>query len=424
MCSFQNIARNRYQKALQCMPGGVSSPVRAFRELDVTPLMVASAQGDQLFDIDGCSYIDYCQGWGSLILGHAHPLVEEAILRHVKKGTLFGFCNEGESLLAEKILSALPWMEKVRFLLSGTEAAMTAIRLARGVTGRTKIIYFSGHYHGHFDSALSHFRPTGIPAGVTTDAWVLPFNDISALHSLCKDEKYAREIAAVIMEPIATNMGVVPASHEFLRCVREETRRIGALLIFDEVVTGFRVGWGGAQGFYQIEPDLTCLAKIIGGGLPAAALAGKAVWMDQLAPLGPIYHAGTFAGHPLSMQSGFATLSCAEAVGFYERLMRSTDRLTVPVREALLQYGVRAVVQQVGSMFTIFWGVSSVKNCADVHNLDEDCFRRFFRFLWKHGILIPPSSKEAWFVSSAHSEAHLDFTKEVILKFVKQESGA
>lgn len=380
--------------------------------------MVSSAEGDLLLNLDGVSYIDYCMGWGALILGHAPQAVNQAIVRQLAAGSLFGFCSEGEGLLAQKLLQALPYAEKVRFLLSGTEATMTAIRLARGVTGRSKIVRFAGHYHGHSDATLAHSGSRGIPEGVASDLIILPWNDFGALSALFDSERRSQEIAALIMEPIAANMGVIPPVQGFLAALREASYRAGALLIFDEVVTGFRVGFSGAQGLYQVEPDLTCLAKILGGGLPMAALAGKAKFLDQLAPLGPIYHAGTFAGHPLAMQAGLATLTLLQEAGFYERLQEKTDRLVIPIQEALQRRGIPATLQRSGSMFTIFFGLSAVQNGVDMAALNEKRFGQFFRFLWNHGILIPPSSKEAWFVSSAHTDEHLDRTRDLVLEFL------
>jgi glutamate-1-semialdehyde 2,1-aminomutase len=391
----------------------------------MSPLIALRGAGDRIFDADGHSYIDYCGSWGQAILGHAHAAVVEAAVGQMRNGSSFGIATEIEEKLAHKIISHLPSIEKIRFVSSGTEATMTAIRLARGVTSRSKIVKFSGCYHGHSDSLLikagsgvadlnSQATSLGIPPGLIADTICLPFNDLESVRKLFAEEKDT--IACVIIEPIAGNMGVVPATCEFLQLLREETSLAGALLIFDEVITGFRVGLTGAQGLYGIRPDLTCLGKVIGGGFPVAAFGGPALFMDQLAPLGGVYQAGTLSGNPVAMHAGFETLRQLEEPGFYDRLLAKTNRLLDPVRKAILQSELSISLNQVGSMFTLFFGPQKVENVDDLKEADSARFTRFFRALFEKGIYLPPLQQEASFVSAAHTEQDLDFTAECMVR--------
>jgi glutamate-1-semialdehyde 2,1-aminomutase len=420
-------------RALRVIPGGVNSPVRAFGGLGLSPLVVERGAGDLIWDVDEREYIDYCGSWGALILGHAHPGVVKAASAQVAMGSSFGIATRVEMELAEKIVGLIPSIEKIRFVSSGTEATMTAMRIARGVTGRPKIVKFSGHYHGHSDALLVQAgsgvaylnggaTSKGVNPGTIADTICLPFNDVDALRALFRSP-LGKEVAALILEPVSGNMGVVLPQRSFLEIVREETARAGALLIFDEVITGFRVGLRGAQSLYGIDPDLTCLGKIIGGGFPAAAVGGKAKFMDALAPLGEVYQAGTLSGNPVAMQAGLAALHELTLPGFYEALEEKTAFLCRPIEKALAKAHKPACLQRVGSMLTLFWGVKKVDSRDDLRLLDQERFARFFRYLFNHGIYIPPASQEAWFISSAHTPEHLAKTSELICNFIQSEEG-
>jgi glutamate-1-semialdehyde 2,1-aminomutase len=390
-------------------------------------MIVKWGNGAVICDADGKERIDYCGSWGASILGHAHPRIVAAAQEQIAQGSSFGITHENELLLAEKIVSLVPSMEKIRFVSSGTEATMTALRIARGATQRSKIVKFMGHYHGHHDSLLvqagsgvaklnASATSLGVTAGVIADTICLPFNDLAAIRALFQTP-LAQQIAAVIVEPVAGNMGVVLPEPGFLEALRAETARAGALLIVDEVITGFRVGLKGACHLFDIDPDLICLGKIIGGGFPAAAVGGKANWMDLLAPLGGVYQAGTLSGNPVAMRAGFETLCLLEQPGFYERLEQKTERLLTPIQEEI--QGKKACLQRCGSMFTLFLGPMHVKSKADLVHLDEELFARFFGYLFERGIYIPPSSQEAWFISSTHTDQQLDETADVICQFLK-----
>ncbi len=418
-----------YEKACRVIPGGVNSPVRSFRHLRMPPLIAESAAGDQLTDADGNCYIDYCCSWGALILGHAHPQVVKGASDQMKKGSSFGLATEIEERVATKITQLIPSIEKLRFVNSGTEATMTAMRLARGYTERPKIVKFTGHYHGHSDSLLiqagsgvASLNPIATSKGVNlstiADTICFPFNDFQAVRSFFRTSPLADRVAGVILEPIAGNMGVVLPEKGFLEMLREETARIGALLIFDEVITGFRVGLQGAQGLYGINPDLTCLGKVIGGGFPVAAVGGKAPILDCLAPLGQVYQAGTLSGNPVAMRAGWETLCIIEEKGFYEALRKKMERITIPIQEALKQKKGNTCLQQVGSMFNLFFGLKKVRCKEDLKALDEETFIHFFQYLFERGIYISPSSHEAWFMSSIHLDAHIDFTVKSIVDFI------
>ena len=382
-----------YTASLERMPGGVNSPVRAFKGLDMTPMIVERGKGDTIWDVDGNAYIDYCLSWGPLILGHAPDAVVRRACEQMERGSSFGIATPYEFLLAEKIHTHLPTLEKLRFVSSGSEATMSAIRLARGYTGRNILVKFSGHYHGHSDclliqagSGVTHLPKAtskGIPDSVIQHTVCLPFNDIETCRSYIRSHP---DIAAVILEPVAGNMGVVPAEQEFIDMLRQETAACGALLIFDEVITGFRVGLNGAQGLYGIEPDLTCLGKVVGGGYPVAAFGGKKEIMDLIAPLGAVYQGGTLSGNPVAMCAGLETLSQVEQEGFYEALEKKTRLLTDPIEHYIEQNNLNAVLTRVGSMFTLFFGVSQVSGKEDLAHLDEARFKAFFHYLFERGI--------------------------------------
>lgn len=419
-----------YLKACSVIPAGVNSPARAFKGLGISPMIVESGSGDTIRDADGNEYIDYCGSWGSLILGHAQPEIVRAASMQMAKGSSFGISTEVEQQIASKIAALVPSVEKIRFVNSGTEATMTAMRLARGYTERPKIIKFTGHYHGHSDSLLvqagsgvTSINPLatskGVNASTIADTLCFPFNAIQELRSFFRTSPLAGQIAAVILEPITGNMGVVLPEKGFLEMLQEETARIGALLIFDEVITGFRIGLTGAQGLYGIDPDLSCFGKVIGGGFPVAAIGGKAKILDHLAPLGQVYQAGTLSGNPVAMRAGLETLRLIEAKGFYEKLLEKTERLTRPIQEALTKKKANACLQQAGSMFNLFFGVKLVRCKEDLKMLDQELFALFFRTLFEQGIYISPSAYEAWFMSSVHTDDHIDYTAKCICEFIK-----
>lgn len=414
-----------YQDSCALMPGGVNSPVRAFKGMEMTPLIVKEGRGDTIWDVDGHAYIDFCQSWGSLILGHAPQHVVAKAVEQLSKGTSFGIATPYEKDLAEIIKRHLPSMEKLRFVSSGTEATMTAIRLARGYTGKSVIVKFNGHYHGHSDSLLikagsgvSHLPEAsskGVPEELVKLTVSLPFNDIET----CRNFLLSRDdIAAVLLEPVAGNIGVVPAKQEFLSMLREETAKKGIVLIFDEVITGFRVGLNGAQGHYGIVPDLTCLGKVIGGGFPAAAFGGKTEIMDHIAPLGAVYHGGTLSGNPLAMCAGYETLKTVEKPGFYSFLEEKLRDFLSPIRNRIEQKDLQIAVQSVGSMFTFFFGVKKVESKEDLANMDEEKFKQFFRYLFNRGVYLSPSAYEAHFISSAHTDENLQKTQDLILEYL------
>lgn len=417
--------QSAYEQLCRVIPGGVSSAGRAFTAVGMTPLIAERGEADLLIDVNGNAYCDYCLSWGALAHGHAHPLILDAVYAQLAKGSSYGMSCRVEGQLAEAICLRMPHIEQVRFVSSGTEATMSAVRLARGVTGRAKIVTFAGNYHGHSDLFLVKAgsgvlnlpaaSSAGVTEGVIQDTCSLTFNDSNAAREYLRREK----VAAVIVEPIAANMGVVPASQEFLKTLREETQKQGALLIFDEVVTGFRVAGGGASALYGILPDLTCLGKIIGGGFPAAAFGGRKELMQRLSPVGDIYQAGTLSGNPIAMCAGRATL---ELLGpkAYESLQQKADRITKPVQEWIARTGAPIALQQVGSMFTLFFGVHEVRDLEDVKKIDKTRFKQLFAHMLASGVLIPPSPHEAWFVSTVHTDAHLKRTADVLLHFLEQ----
>lgn len=423
------ISKKIYESLCEVIPGGVNSPVRACSGLGMVPLVADYGKGDLLVDCDGRAYIDFCGSWGALIHGHAHPDILQAVQKRMQKGTTFGVTTPIEEEIARKVTELVPSIEKVRFVSSGTEATMSAVRLARGATKRDWIIKFIGHYHGHADfflvqagSGVAELSSTssslGIPHELIQHTICLPFNDIPTAKRVLTDSRYNNNIAAVILEPIAGNMGVVPASSDFIQMLREETEKIGALLIFDEVITGFRVGLSGAQGLYQVKPDLTCLGKIIGGGFPAAAFGGRKDLMDHLAPLGQVYQAGTLSGNPVAMEAGLQALKMLERPGFYADLQEKADAVTQPVKSFISEKKLNACLQQTGSMFTLFFGRRHVDNMADALSGDKKQYAHFFKYMFDQGFYIPPFQYEACFVSSAHTAPHLEKTRDAILAFL------
>jgi len=398
----------------EVIPGGVNSPVRSWRAVGGDPLVIASGSGSRITDEDGHEYVDLVGSWGPLILGHAHPAVIAAISEQAHSGTTFGAPTTLELELARLIVEAVPSVEQVRLVSSGTEATMSALRVARGSTGRERILKFEGCYHGHADAllvkagsgALTFGVPDspGVPASTAELTLVAQYNDVEGVRSLMRSR--GRDIAAVIVEPVAGNMGVVPPAPGFLEMLREETERSGSVLIFDEVITGFRLGLAGAQGRYGIRPDLSCLGKVLGGGMPLAAFGGSRALMQQLAPVGPVYQAGTLSGNPVSVAAGLAALrTLRDTPSAYERLERLASTAETGVRSALAETGVTGCVNRVGSMMTVFFGIASAGNFAEVSRADTNRFARFFRGMLEAGFYLPPSQFEAMFWSLAHDDA-------------------
>jgi len=410
-----------FEEAQQWLVGGVNSPVRAFQAVGGTPLFISRGQGSRIYTAEGHELVDYVGSWGPLILGHAHPQVVAALKVAVEEGTSYGAPTEREIELARLIHQAMPAVEKVRFVNSGTEATMSALRLARAYTGRAKIVKFAGGYHGHADfllvqagsgvTTLGLPGSAGVPPSVVQDTLVAPYNDLEAVSSLF--ETFPDQIAAVIVEPVAGNMGVVPPVPGFLEGLRRLTQEHGALLIFDEVITGFRVAYGGAQALYGIQPDLTCLGKVIGGGLPVGAYGGRREVMDHLAPLGPVYQAGTLSGNPLAMAAGIATLKMLAQPGTYEQLEERAGRLAQGLEEAARQAGVPLQINRVGSMLTPFFTDRPVRDYTSAKAADAGRYARFFWGLVNRGVYPPPSAFESWFVSLAHTAVDVTYTIEV-----------
>ena len=413
-----------FAKAQRVIPGGVNSPVRAFRGVGGTPFFVAKAEGCRITDVDGRTYIDFLGSWGPLILGHAAPALVEAVGEALRRGTSYGAPTPGEVELAEIISRAVPTMEMVRLVSSGTEAAMSVIRLARGATGRDAIIKFEGCYHGHADSLLVKAGSggatfgvpdsLGVPAALAQLTITVPFNDLAAVEAVMAAR--GREVAAIIVEPVAGNMGVVPPAAGFLQGLRALCDAHGALLIFDEVITGFRVAYGGAQALYGVRPDLTCLGKIIGGGLPVGAYGGMRAIMERVAPLGGVYQAGTLSGNPLAVAAGIATLRTLEKPGVYSRLEESGASLELGLAGGAKSAGVPLTVNRVGSMLTAFFSDSPVTDYASAKRSDTARYGRFFHAMLDGGVFLAASQFEAAFVSLAHSPADLDEASAVARK--------
>lgn len=421
-------SKQYYEEICEVTPGGANSPVRAFKGLAIPPMVVDKGQGDLIYDIDGNVFIDYCCSWGPLIHGHCNKDILTAASNQMQKGTTFGITCALEEKLASLIIKNVPSIKKIRFVSSGTEATMSAARLARGFTGRDLLVKFTGHYHGHADFFLvqagsgvlgmnATSSSAGIPNDIVKHTACLTFNDIDGCRNFLLSPENRNRVAGVILEPIAGNMGCVPADPEFLKMLRRTTREIGALLIFDEVITGFRVDLGGAQKLYGIEPDLTCFGKIIGGGFPAAAFGGREEIMNCLAPLGSVYQAGTLSGNPVAMAAGHKAIQLLERDGVYEELQTKADLITLPVKEAMLKRNMNACIQGVGSMFTLFFGTKEVKNMEDAKKCDLEAFARLFRYLFERGVYIPPAQHEVWCVSLAHKEHHLLKTRDLILSY-------
>ncbi|PRR71186.1 Glutamate-1-semialdehyde 2,1-aminomutase [Moorella humiferrea] len=410
-----------YAEAVELMPGGVNSPVRAFKAVGLTPPFIQRGEGAYLYDIDGNRYIDYVASWGPLILGHRHPKVMAALENTLHNiGTSFGAPTELENELAREIIAAVPSIEMVRLVNSGTEATMSAIRLARGYTGREKVVKFAGCYHGHADyfliqagsGALTFGVPDspGVPAATAANTIVVPYNNLDAVEAVFKQA--GEEIAAVIVEPVAGNMGCVPPQPGFLEGLRAITKHYGSLLIFDEVMTGFRVAYGGAQSRFGVRPDLTCLGKIIGGGLPVGAYGGRREIMARVAPVGPVYQAGTLSGNPLAVSAGLATLKVLKEPGVYERLESLSARLEKGLKEAAGEAGVPVTFNRVGAMFTAFFTPGPVTDYTTATASDTKTFAAYFQAMLRRGIYLAPSQFEAAFMSLAHTEADIDRTIE------------
>jgi glutamate-1-semialdehyde 2,1-aminomutase len=409
-----------FDRALRHLPGGVNSPVRAFRAVGGEPFFTARAEGACLWDVEGKRYIDYVGSWGPMIVGHNHPHVRAAVERAVRDGLSYGTPCPAEVTMAETIARLVPSVEMLRMVNSGTEATMAAIRVARGVTGRDKIVKFEGCYHGHGDAflvkagsgALTFGVPTspGVPKALADLTLTLPYNDLAAARELFAS--VGADIAGVIVEPVAGNMNCIPPRAGFLEGLRELCTRHGALLIFDEVMTGFRVALGGAQARYGVTPDLTTFGKIIGGGMPVGAYGGRREFMQQVAPAGPIYQAGTLSGNPVAMAAGLAMLELVQAPGFYAGLERTTERLTDGLVEAAREAGVPFRVNRVGSMFGLFFTSEKVETYTDATNCDVAAFRRFFHAMLARGVYLAPSAFEAGFVSAAHGTDEIAATVE------------
>ncbi len=409
-----------FAEACKYLPGGVNSPVRAFGGVDVDPLFIESAKGSKIHDIDGNEYIDFVSSWGPMILGHAHPKVLEAIAAVVLKGTSFGAPTLTETALAKKIIAVFDSIEKVRLVSSGTEAVMSAIRLARGYTKKDLIIKMAGCYHGHSDSLLvaagsglaegAIASSPGVPDSIAKLTVVIPYNDIEAVKGAF--EVYGGKIAAVLVEPVAANMGVVPPIDGYLQTLRYLCDQNDSLLIFDEVITGFRLALGGAQELFGIKADITCLGKIIGGGLPVGAFGGRADIMDMLAPLGPVYQAGTLSGNPLATAAAIATLNILEQKDAYERLESSAALLETGLANAAKEAGIAVTINRLGSIMSCFFTDKKVQNFKDVQSTDIKRFKKFFSLMLEQGIYLAPSAYEAMFISLAHSKADIEKTIE------------
>ncbi|MER2077529.1 glutamate-1-semialdehyde 2,1-aminomutase [Psychrobacillus psychrotolerans] len=410
-------SKQAFTEAKELMPGGVNSPVRAFKSVDMDPIFMESGKGAIIKDIDGNEYIDYVLSWGPLILGHTEPNVVKAIQQVAETGTSFGASTLIENKLAKLVMDRVPSIEMVRMVSSGTEATMSALRLARGFTGRNKILKFEGSYHGHGDSLLIKAGSgvatlglpdsPGVPESVAKNTIAVPFNDLESVRHVF--ENFGDDLAAVIVEPVAGNMGVVPPVEGFLEGLRELTEKNGTVLIFDEVMTGFRVGYNCAQGYYGITPDLTCLGKVIGGGLPVGAFGGKREIMEMIAPAGPVYQAGTLSGNPLAMTAGYETLTRLNEQT-YDYFIELGDILEKGFREAATKYNIPHTVNRAGSMIGFFLTNEDVVNFDTAKTSDLELFAKYFRLMAEEGIYLPPSQFEGLFLSSAHTVEHIEKT--------------
>ncbi|KGR90441.1 glutamate-1-semialdehyde aminotransferase [Ureibacillus massiliensis 4400831 = CIP 108448 = CCUG 49529] len=416
MKTFTN-SINAFEEAVNLMPGGVNSPVRAFKSVNLNPIFVESGNGAVIRDIDGNEYIDYVLSWGPLILGHSHPDVVKAIQEQVAKGSSFGAPTLLENKLAEIVIERVPSVEMVRFVSSGTEATMAALRLARGFTGRDIILKFEGSYHGHGDSLLIKAGSgvatlglpdsPGVPSDIAKNTMTVAYNDIDAVKVVF--EKFGKQIAAVIVEPVAGNMGVVPPKPGFLEGLRDVTKEYGSLLIFDEVMTGFRVDYNCAQGYFGVTPDLTCLGKVVGGGLPVGAFGGRRDIMEHIAPAGPVYQAGTLSGNPLAMTAGIETLSRLTPES-YEYFKTLGDMLENGIREAAQKFNIPHTVNRAGSMIGLFLTNEDVIDFASAKTSDLELFAEYYKLMAEEGIYLPPSQFEGLFISTAHTKEHIEKT--------------
>ena len=417
-------AASLYQRALEVIPGGVNSPVRAMKAVGLEePLFIRRGLGAYLEDVDGKRYVDWVLSWGPLLFGHADPETLDAVIGAARNGTTFGAPTTGEVELAAEIVDAVPSAERVRLVSSGTEASMSAVRLARAATGRDRVLKFSGCYHGHVDALLAQAgsgvatlgipATPGVPAGVTADTVVCPYNDVEAVAAAF--ERHGDDLACVLVEPVAANMGVVPPAPGFLPALRALCDDSGALLVFDEVITGFRVARGGAQGVFGVIPDLTILGKAVAGGMPAAAFAGRADLMERLAPAGDVYQAGTLAGNPLATAAGVSVLRRLRDPGVYDALERRAERLERGLREASADEPV--CIQRVGAMATLFFHPAPVRNFEEAAASDMERYGELFRYLLERGIYLPPSQYEAMFISLAHGDAEIDRTVDAVAAF-------
>jgi glutamate-1-semialdehyde 2,1-aminomutase len=417
-----------FREAQRYLPGGVNSPVRAFQAVGGHPFFVERGEGARIYDVDGNAYIDYVCSWGPLILGHAHPRIVAALQKAVESGTSYGAPTELEVTLARMVTEALPSVEMVRFVSSGTEAVMSAIRVARAYTRREKIVKFAGCYHGHVDSllvkagsgALTFGVPSsaGVPETLAKETITVTYNDLDQVRDVLS--AVGREVACVIVEPVAGNMGVVLPRPGFLEGLRDLTRKYGALLIFDEVITGFRLGYGGAQGLYGIPPDLTCLGKIIGGGLPVGAYGGRREIMEQVAPLGPVYQAGTLSGNPLAMTAGIETLALLKDGRVYQELEEKGKVLAQGIEAVCRELHLPYCLNRIASMWTLFFTHSPVENDRDIQRADAALYARFFTAMLEQGISLPPSQFEAAFLSAAHTGRDLEATIEAARSALKK----
>ncbi len=419
-----------FNRARQRIPGGVNSPVRAWKGVGGIPRFIRRGEGAHVFDVDGNEYVDFVGSWGPLVLGHAHPKIVSSLKDALTNGTTFGAPTEGEVELAECVCGHVASIDKLRLVSSGTEATMSAIRLARAFTKRNKILKFDGCYHGHVDGMLVRAGSgvatlalpdsPGVPSGFTEETLLVPFNDADGVEAVF--ERHPDAIAAAIVEPICGNMGVIPPAPNFLAALRKISQHHGALLIFDEVITGFRVSLGGAQELYGVTPDLTCLGKVLGGGLPLGAFGGKQEIVDLLAPEGPVYQAGTLSGNPLAVTAGLVTLKELSRTGIYQELDERGMTLQEGLGSLLRKCHIKGVVNRVGSMLTLFFGVEAVRDAAEARRCDRVRFARFFHGMLERGVYWPPSPFEAAFVSLAHQKGDLEKTLEVFEAWAREES--